>query len=347
MKKIILPFILFLLNPVAILAQNESFKSYQKVELEGYEFPVLLRGNLSSGVILLFVQGGPGETAIDFARADYPKWKNSLEKEVAIAYFDQRGLNQKPKKVDSNSINYQQYAKDILALGRFLKNAYQTQVFAFGHSAGGTMVLEALRRFPRQSQVFDGAIISNSTMTTDFSPERNTDYRPKYLRNLAQEKIQNEQEIIFWKEASQWIEERESLQTVDDMKKWNFYVDHAFDPSRRKINLGMIFRVLFSPPYNPIRYLNRKDNKQVDDLLWESERGLDGTGEAYSTILVPVLLLTGRFDSTARPEEVMEMAELIPHSNLKIIPNAGHESFLDAPKEFQSLILDFIFSGPF
>jgi hypothetical protein len=66
--------------------QAQQVKEFSYQEAEDYEFPVYVRGNLDSNNLILFVQGGPGETAIDFGRSDYPRWKNTLEKEFAIAY---------------------------------------------------------------------------------------------------------------------------------------------------------------------------------------------------------------------------------------------------------------------
>lgn len=336
---------LFFLTGITFSVTCQQIKIYQKVTVEDYEFPLLIRGNLSSGIILLFVQGGPGETAIDFARADYPKWKHGIEKEVAVAYFDQRGLNQKLKKIDSLNINYHQYGLDIISLGNFLKDTYDVRVIAFGHSAGGRMVLEALSVFPEESSVFESAIIANTPMTTDFSPERNSTYRPLYLENLAQEKISLGEDIEFWEEASQWMDNRDSISTIEDLKKWRSLVNHAFEAERRKITLGMALRVIFSPPYNPISYFNRKDNDLVDDLLWEDERILSNGREKFQKIRIPVLLLTGRFDDIARPEEVKVLGEQIFDSQFYCIPDAGHEAFLDQPELFKKLTIQFAENG--
>ena len=70
----------------------QSVKDFFYVEKEKKELPVLVKGNLAKKTILLYVSGSYGDNSIDFARADYPNWKNTLEKEVAIAYYDKRGL---------------------------------------------------------------------------------------------------------------------------------------------------------------------------------------------------------------------------------------------------------------
>ena len=56
----------------------------------------------------------------------------------------------------------------------------------------------------------------------------------------------------------------------------------------------------------------------------------------------PVLIITGRFDDIASPEEAHKADELIKNSKVVVLPNAGHESFLDQPELFNEAILNYI-----
>ena len=320
---------------------GQQVKDFLRVPLDGVEIPVLVRGNLSNQKLLLFVQGGPGETAIDFARADYPGWKETLEKAVVIAYYDQRGLNQRAGKIDSTTITYTQYGLDMLALASHLKNKYDTDIYLMGHSAGGSMVLHTLKTFPEKGRLFEGALVLNTPITTNYSPERNTIYRPLYLRNLALEQIRKGREPEYWGNALDWMDRKDSLSSREDLQFWRETVEHAFVPRNKTITPGMVLNVIFSRPYNPVRYLNRKDNKRVEDLLWYDEKTLS-TFEGLERIQLPVLLLTGRYDDVARKEELEEAHERMPHSKLAIIPRAAHESFLDQPELFAENVLSFV-----
>lgn len=337
MKSLLLLFFSILYSNVQAQQVQEFF--YQ--EAEDYKFPVYVRGNLDSGNLVLFVQGGPGETAIDFARSDYPKWKNTLEKEFAIAYYDQRGLNQRLKNIDSPKITYEQYSKDIIALGKALMEKYDANIYLMGHSAGGKMVLNTLQYYPEETSFIHGAMILNTPITTDYSPERWIHYRPLFLKNLAEEKMATDSDTDYWQQAHMWITKIDSITTPEQAKRWNEYADFAFMPTERKVTMGMVFRVIFSRPYNPIKYLKRKDNKRVDDLLWEDQQELS-TFKEFDKIDTSVLLLTGRYDDVGLPEENQRAHELIPHSTLTILPDAGHESFLDQPELFVEAITRFV-----
>jgi pimeloyl-ACP methyl ester carboxylesterase len=331
--------LLFILLTLDLQAQQVKEFFYQKAE--DYEFPVFVRGNLDSNVLILFVQGGPGETAIDFARSDYPRWKESLEKKFAIAYYDQRGLNQRLKNIDSTNITYEQYSKDIIALGRALMKKYSANIYLMGHSAGGQMVLNTLKRYPEKISYIRGAIALNTAITTDHSSERWSYYRPLYLKNLAKEKMKTDADTHYWRKAYEWIMKVDSIDSPEHAKRWNKYVDTAFTPSEKKISMGMVFRVIFSRPYNPIKYLKSKDNKRVSDLLWKDGQKLSSF-DGLENIEAPVLLLTGRYDDIGLPEENRRAHQLIPNSTLTILPDAGHESFLDRPELFTNTIQSFI-----
>ncbi|WP_425389576.1 alpha/beta fold hydrolase [Ekhidna sp.] len=330
--------ILFTLSTTGAFAQS---KEYIKFEYDGYTFPILVRGNIESDKMLVYVEGGPGETAIDFARSDYPRWKKSLENEVAIAYYDQRGHNQSAKKMDVSKISYDQYSFDLIAISKMLKEKYNAEVYLFGHSAGGYMVLHTLQYFADQSSFIDGAIAANTPITSDHSPERYQYYRPRYLKNLAAEKIANNKNGEFWQQELDWINSIDSITTREGAIRWNRTVEKAFTPTKRKLSPGMAVKVIFSRPYNPVRYLNRKDNELIDDLLWE-DRKTHSDFDNLSAINENVLLITGRYDDVAPPEEMEEANQRIEHSELVILPDAAHESYLDQPNLFNEAILSFI-----
>jgi len=344
MKRIV-TFLIFLLCNVATA---QHIKAFYYVEPSSKNLPVFVRGNLDDKTILLYVQGGDAENGIDFGRSDYPKWKRTLEEQVAIAYFDQRGLNKPLKKIDTASINQIQNLKDIIAIAKSLKERFNARIYLFGHSNGGRHVLETLGRYPKESAFVAGGIAFNTPITTDFSSKRYSYYRPLYLKNLAQEKIANNSNTSYWEEALEWMMDRDSIHTAEDSERWNAYVDHAFDPTKRKIGLGMVFKTVFARPYNPIKYLNNKDNKFVGDHLWYAQKKVwDENRQTplwafLPKIQKPILLITGRYDAISVPEEMQDAHKLIANSKLEIIQNAAHESFLDQPEQFREVVMKFI-----
>jgi pimeloyl-ACP methyl ester carboxylesterase len=337
---------LFLLLSQCVFAQN--IKDFYYLEPETKNLPVFIRGNLDQKTILLYVQGGDAENGIDFGRSDYAGWKNTLEKNVAIAYFDQRGLNRNFKKIDTAMINSVQVQKDIIKVAESLQQEYDAEIILFGHSNGGRWVLNTLANFPDDTEFIKAGIAFNTPITTDFSEKRYRHYRPLYLKNLAKSFIENNTNSEYWQEALDWMKATDSIATPEDSKRWNTYVDNAFEPTKRKIGLGMVLKTVFARPYNPISYMNQKDNKYIGDKLWYDEKFLWDEEkqiplwDVLPNINKPVLLLTGRFDAIATPEEQQDAVVLIPDAKLEIIPGCAHESFLDQPEDFNQSVLSFI-----
>lgn len=323
------------------LSKAQIVKEFFYLNKEHKELPVFVRGNLDNRTILLFVQGGPGETAIDFGRSDYPRWQNSLEKKVAIAYYDQRGLNQKVNKIDSTLISYKQYSKDLITISKRLKDKYQARIYLMGHSYGGGFVYHCLSEFNDTKNPIEGGIILNTPITTDYSKERYNYYRPLYLKNVAKEFINKGVNIEKWQEAYDWMVEVNSIETPENSKKWNNYVDTAFESEERKITLKMGLKVVFSKPYNPFKYLNNEDNNLVSDYIWTDQKHINFF-DLLPKINHPILIISGRFDAIAGPEEMQKAATLVKSSKAIILPNAGHESFLDQPILFNEAILQFV-----
>jgi pimeloyl-ACP methyl ester carboxylesterase len=59
-------------------------------------------------------------------------------------------------------------------------------------------------------------------------------------------------------------------------------------------------------------------------------------------INIPVLVITGANDKIVPPEDSIQLAELIPNSDLVVIPNCGHLPQEECPADFLKAVTDFI-----
>lgn len=322
------------------LSYSQVIKDFFYIEKNDQSLPVFVRGNLDKKTILLFVQGGPGDNGIDFGRSDYPRWRKTLEQHMAIAYYDQRGLNQKLPEINKGKINFEQYRHDFIRIARYLKEKYDCNIYALGHSSGGWIIMNGLNLYPDQQSTLSGVILANMPLTNDHSPERYHYYRPLYLKNLANELISNGIDTMKWQKAFRWITSIDSITTQEQALQWNEYVNSAFTPTKRRITPGMFFKVMFKKPYTGFSLFYNKDNELVNDLLWESEKSMFSFSEMNPKY--PILLLTGRFDDVSPPEEMEVLYQSIDQSQLIILQDASHESFLDQPGLFNIAVINFM-----
>jgi hypothetical protein len=71
-----------------------------------------------------------------------------------------------------------------------------------------------------------------------------------------------------------------------------------------------------------------------------------GTREAVEheihAIAVPALVAVGAEDMSTRPNQARQLAKLIPHARLEIIPGAGHSSTVEQPAAVTALLTEFL-----
>jgi pimeloyl-ACP methyl ester carboxylesterase len=300
---------------------------------------------LKNNIILLFVSGSYGDNGIDFGRSDYPGWKHTLEQEVAIAYYDKRELNKRLNKIDTSRISWDEYARDILKIAKCLKSTYQARIILMGHSAGGVLVLHHLSIFNQlDSSPIESAIVLNTPFTTDSSPARYLQYRPEFLKNIAQDYIDKENDSQKWQEALEWMIQTDSIHSIETSRIWNQYVEAAYSPQKKNVSVGMALKVIFRRPYIPFKSLYIKDNDVVGDLLWEQKQDIndESFSKQLSQINHNVLVITGQYDPIAVPEELEPISDALKREETIIIPNCGHESYLDQPKFLNDAIFEFI-----
>ena len=60
------------------------------------------------------------------------------------------------------------------------------------------------------------------------------------------------------------------------------------------------------------------------------------------TITCPVLVACGEADQLTTPEHAREMAALMPHAQLDIVPGAGHMLTMEQPQRVNSLLLNWL-----
>jgi len=132
----------------------------------------------------------------------------------------------------------------------------------------------------------------------------------------------------------------------------------VFQPSRRKkiiakiVKEGENFLTAFhcSPNFKEnlkiliYRLIRQKDYLKVSPEMRKTFRKIIGEDlfPLLPKIDVPTLIIWGAKDSLLSVDQASVFNERIPCSQLKIITEAAHSPQLNAPKEFLSLIIDFL-----
>jgi pimeloyl-ACP methyl ester carboxylesterase len=66
------------------------------------------------------------------------------------------------------------------------------------------------------------------------------------------------------------------------------------------------------------------------------------SSEFIKEIKIPALVLCGEFDKMTTPDQMKKVAEAIPGSEFRIIPDSGHMTPIENPAEFNKAVLSFL-----
>ncbi len=329
---------------------GNNTESVFHISTDNYSTPVLVRGNTASKKIILYVQGGPGLNTLDFAFTDYPEWKNSLEQDYAVAYYDQRGTGNRQDNFEMDDISIQTYIEDLHTISQFLEKAYNAEVILMGHSFGGILIYRYIAHYAEHG-IPDKYITLNAPATSD-KDEIRWEFRRDYLLNTANAEINNGINVNEWKKVLVWLDEHPEIKKIPgddpwrDIKQWNQFVEDLilYKYPLKSASASDYLKVLFRSPYNPIpAYLNRSIIEQVQDRLFDDFYSYKMI-ERLDEVNQPILMITGRHDDICPPEEMEYVIDHISSQQKKLVvlENASHDSFLHQKDQFVNEIKNYI-----
>lgn len=323
---------------------SENSNDQFKILHNGAFTPIWVRGNVASGTILVYIQGGPGYNSLDFAAIDYPGWKETLEKDFGVAYYDQLGTGMRQGDVDPEKITMNDWTEQLHEVGSLLKEKYKTDVVFMGHSFGGVVAMRYLLKYGDEA-VADKYICMNSPATTDADSdaEMRWEFRRDFLVNLSVNMLAKGEDKEFWESTQSWLDANPKIETDDQRKKWNELVEENYDRhfDDKEVGFRDYLKVIFSSPYSagPAE-ANGKVLSTLEKNLIAEEKSFDLMSK-LGNINADLLLLTGEMDDICPPEELGYMHKLVP-SKTAIIPEASHETYLHQPELFRKAIKEFV-----
>jgi pimeloyl-ACP methyl ester carboxylesterase len=310
------------------------------VENKGAKMAVLVEGNIDSKVVVLFIHGGPGGTAIGFQNDENAS--SRLEPSYAVAYWEQRsaGISQ-----GNGKFKFDLYVEDMAKVISVLKNRYgrDCKVFVLSHSWGGLIAPGYLTKENNQNNI-SGWINVAGAHNYYMNDSLTRDYLLSYGRTQVAANVHKEewQEIVDFAEAN--------VPNTYDYKLSSKYASCAFnaeslvDSIARGIDGGGIPKGLFSNPY-PFSTFWMASNSAATLL---SNLGDEIIYKEYSSklhlITTPVLCITGKYDFTCPKVLGEEVINKVSSTKKKmiILQRSGHICMENEPEEFYNEVLAFI-----
>jgi proline iminopeptidase len=343
--------VLYILTVVSIWPEN-----YFYLNRENAQMPIWVKGNINSGVFIVFNHGGPGscgtlESILEVAPAngqfDHPSPFQKLEEEFAVVYWDQRHSGQSNGDVNPNESELEDFGEDLALVIKELKTRYSVQkLIIVGQSWGYTVALNYLTKlntWEQNQRDIDALIIykGNHEQKMPYSSARDK------ILSYAHDSIANDRNTIYWKEVQSYYKERPSINNLQDFSQHYSYVHEIMNvKSTLSDRIYSSVKASFLSPFNGWKYYfnyskTRKAEKFMTIVAMDSSMR-----EFVPRIQIPTLLLYGRNDLVA-PVEVgefilNEIQTKDDEKKLVVLENSRHGAENQDVKILQYEISNFI-----
>ena len=287
-------------------------KKVYKIPYLGYHTRAYVLGDISKGVPLIILHGGPGGCV-----ERYEPLEKLANFGIPLIFYDQLGCGY--SKVPKNHKilwNFRIFLDEFENLVRYF-NLKKYNVL--GHSWGGMLALEYVCNFEHKN--LEKLILFSTLPST---------------------KIWNEEHLKILDEFSP--EERQSLLDENDGKNYDKKIYKIALKKFYRYHVGRRSKDLY--PFKTKRF--PKTNKEIYEKMWGKSEFF-GTGtlvdwnveSKLNSIDVPTLILSGAFDeSTPRINELMNKE--IRNSKWVLLKKSHHIGYVEEPELVIETIKDFI-----
>jgi pimeloyl-ACP methyl ester carboxylesterase len=307
-----------------------AIATLEKVELNGSEQWISIRGQNENKPVLLFLAGGPGGSQLATARRALA----GLEEHFVVVNWEQPGAGKSFDAVDRTTLTPERYISDGLALVAYLRERFgEARVYLLGDSWGSVLGIWMAQRAPEAFHAFIGtgqmvAFLETDQMCYEFAlrwaEERGDTQKVEALQRQGPPPYYGKG--VALKEAAFLME------TFNYMNQDPAIADDGFNT----------FQDLASPEYGLYDKVNWFRGP-LDTLgivypqLWEVDLRQQAT-----RLDVPVYFLVGRHDVNASPVLTEEYYNLLsaPHKELIWFERSGHNPWVSESARFVEVVVN-------
>ena len=306
------------------------------VRHENADMPAYVHGNATEKIFLIVLNGGPGGFGLTYRTKTFI---DTIEKEYAVVYFDQRGSGVSQGKYSEKEVTVDLMAGDVIALAKVIKEKYgdDSRIVLMGHSWGGTLGTATILKDQNE---FLGWIEVDGV------------HDPKgmyleYITNHA--KIANEQialgnSLDYWETVLQLVDSVSPTYNEENFFDLNSEAftaeeqlaeDDIINEENWEDEIGVNYNVLMAL-WNSGQILKILTNNG----LWEDISFTDRLSE----ITIPSLIITGQHDLIVPTKFAQEAFDNIGSEDkeLLIFERSGHSPMASEKELFAAEILEFI-----
>jgi len=278
--------------------------------------------SVGRGAPLMIVHGGPGASHDYFLPYLLPLMRTNR-----LVFIDERGSGKSSKLEDARQYTIANMVEDIEAVRQALGLG---KISLLGHSFGGALVQAYAFKYQKNlSHLILGSTFASTKELNQALARMKAGMDPKERDRVSE------------------------LEAAGLFGKGEIWEHGRYSEEYAKLAWGKgYFRYVYQnrpdPDYDPVSS-NTSTAWDVYREMWGSdgEFVVDGNLKEVeyvgqlSQIKVPTLIIVGDHDESD-PRMSQEMHEKIAGSQLVILPNSGHMTFVDQPEQFLRAVRDFV-----
>lgn len=295
---------------------------------KGANMPIWVKGNRQPNKIVLFVHGGPGDCAMC-----YRYYLKDLEKDVLMAYWDQRVAGASSGKVDPATLRYAQFGEDMELVVSLLKKQYpDAQVYLLAHSFGVELAWQYLTTGDNQEQVA-GAMMVNGM----FSYYRWLYQVREWALKRAKEKGNKEAENFLI--ANPVTPQNTGTVNWEGIYRWMHKLDG--NPVSLYSDKKYVINYAFASPNTALaQFTHSKAYGYYGDI----ESRTFEKGNLLQNVRIPVGLFWGKKDGIVPFEIGLESKDFLKNTQVTQVTfeQSWHEPFITETAEFASAVRAFV-----
>jgi len=295
------------------ILESGSVAKLTRVEVNGDQQYLLIRGRNRENPVLLFVHGGPGMPAMFLAHS----FQRDLERDFVVVHWDQRAAGKSFKTgIDPSSISTSQYLDDLfVVVDRLRKQFGQEKIYLLGHSHGSYLGILAALQKPELFRAYIG-------VGQVVDEERAFAYqRAKLGKRGAEIGVGPDTQLT-----------RANIEGFLFKAGGGLYCCESFTP--------LLLAGLMAPEYSLMEAYNVKRGSSFSSRHMQYDVISGPVSEAVQELDLPVYLVSGRHDLTTPTEMSRTYLEQLtaPKKGYFEIEEAAHFPFYEQPERFAAVM---------
>jgi len=317
---------------------SDENSRYEYINYKEEKLALLVQGNPTSEIFIIYLHGGPGGTSALTIKNDYFK---EIETRFQVAYYDQRSSGLSIGQSPDSLLTLNQFVDDLDVIVDYIYEKYAAKhVILMGHSWGATVGTKYLLDQKRQNKILAWIEIDGGH---NLGPHA-FDLSKAFILNRIDldllPKAQYINETREWMRIKDFYTHLESWRNTKDISSHSnhlYLVGGYYRKISNKRNLT-IYDLIFSDiNYISLYFKNKYLAKKMDVWHYDFTKKLEN-------IKIPVLLLWGRHDGIFPVQLAYEAKEKlnIPDSQFHIFESSAHSPHIEETKLFNHKVIHFI-----